>query len=122
MALDIFGVLLAGGGLACAVISVGIAFSKERLAEDAMQIDRKINEMKIALTTAKIPAEQIPGLLRVHRAAVVSDASLTHFFIVSFMFLLSLVAALVGLIIILWGKLCASTKVARAGVNAPANA
>jgi hypothetical protein len=104
-ALEVFGVLLCGMGLCFAVGIVGVSYSQEEVVKEKHQLLTQIHEMKSALAVAKVPEEQIPGLLRVHKAALVSEATHEHFIILSFFVLLSLLVSSVGLIVMLWAKL-----------------
>jgi hypothetical protein len=108
--LEIFGILLCGVGLCFAITFVGLGWSDEQLAKEKQQVATKLDEMKSTLTAAKIPAEQISGLLRVHKAALVAEATHTHFILLSFFILLSLLVSSVGLTVFLWGKLRALTR------------
>ena len=99
------GILLSGMGLCFALAFVAVNYSEERLAKEKQQLTAKMDEMKSALATAKVPPEQIPGLLRIHKAAVVSESTNEHFIILSFFILLSLLLSSVGLIVVLWAKL-----------------
>ena len=83
-ALELFGILLAGTGLCFAIAFVGIGFSEEQLVKDKRQAALKLDEMRNALTAAKIPEEQITGLLRVHKAALAVSTSHEHFIVLSF--------------------------------------
>src|SRR5437899_8118304 len=103
--LELAGMFVCGAGLCFALAFTGLSYSEERLAKEKQQLTAKMSEMKTALAAAKIPEEQIPGLLRVHKAALVSDSIHEHFIILSFFFLLSLLVASLGLTLLLWAKL-----------------
>jgi hypothetical protein len=103
--LELLGILLCCIGLCLTITFVGIGFSGEQLAKEKEQVDTEMAEMKSALAAAKIPAEQIPGLLRVHKAALVTKTSHEQLFLVSFFVLLSLLMSSAGLTFFLWGKL-----------------
>ena len=103
--LELLGVLLCGVGLCFALAFIGANYSEERIAKEKQQVVVKMDEMKSALTAAKIPPEQIPGLLQIHKAALVSEVTHEHFIILSFFVLLSLLVASIGLTVILWAKL-----------------
>jgi hypothetical protein len=102
---QLLGIVLSGMGLCFALAFVGVNYSEQRLAKEKQHLMAKMDEMKSALTTAKIPPEQIPGLLRVHRAALVSETTNEHFIILSFFILMSLLVSSVGLLVVLWAKL-----------------
>jgi hypothetical protein len=104
-ALKLFGILLCILGLLLTAEFVGIGFSDMPRATAKEQVDTEMAEMKSALTAAKIPAEQIPGLLRVHKAALVTKTSHEQLFLLSFFVLLSLLMSSAGLTFFLWGKL-----------------
>jgi hypothetical protein len=108
--LEIFGILLCGVGLCFTITFVGLGWSDEQLAKEKQEVVTKMDEMKIALTAAKVPAEQISGLLRIHKAALVAEATHTHFILLSFFILLSLFVSSVGMTVFLWGKLRALTR------------
>jgi hypothetical protein len=99
------GISLVGVGLCFAVAFGGLNYSEERLAKEKQQVAAKMDEMKSALAAAKVPPEQVPGLLRVHKAALVRGTTNEHFIILSFSILLSLLVSSVGLIVALWAKL-----------------
>ncbi len=50
------GILLGGIGLCFALAFVAVNYSEERLAKEKQQLTAKMDEMKTALTTAKVPA------------------------------------------------------------------
>jgi hypothetical protein len=102
---QLLGMFLSGVGLCFALAFVGVHYSEERLAKEKQQVATKMDEMRGALTAAKVPAEQIPGLLRVHKAALVRETTSEHFIILSFFILLSLLVSSMGLIVTLWAKL-----------------
>ena len=102
---EVLGICVFGIGLCFALASIGVHYSEERLAKEKRQVATKMDEMRGALTTAKVPAEQIPGLLRVHKAALVRETTNEHFIILSFLILLSLLVSSVGVIVTLWAKL-----------------
>jgi hypothetical protein len=116
--LEIFGILLCGVGLCFAIMFVGVGYSDEQLAKEKQQVVTKMDEMKSALIAAKIPTEQIPGLLRVHKAALVAESTHTHFILLSFFILLSLLGSSIGLTVFLWGKLRAATRDERTTADA----
>lgn len=116
--LEMFGIFLGGVGLCFAVIFVGLGCSDEQLAKEKQQVATKMDEMKSALTAAKIPAEQIPGLLRVHKAALVAEAAHEHFILLSFFILLSLLVSSVGWAVFLWARLRAFTRAERTRADA----
>lgn len=117
--LEILGVALCGVGLCFALAFIGVSYSEERMAKEKLELMANMDEMKSALTAAKIPEEQIPGLLRIHKRALVSETTLMHFIILSFFVLLGLLVASVGLTIVLWAKLRAFTHAERIRVDAP---
>ncbi len=118
--MQLMGILLTGMGLCLALAFVGINCSEERLAKEKQQLAAKMDEMKSALTAAKVPPEQIPGLLRVHKAALVSETTNEHFIILSFLVLLSLFLSSVGLIVSLWAKVRTLSQPNPAGkISAP---
>ena len=96
---------MSGIALCFALAFVAVNYSEERLAKEKQQLTAKMDEMKSALTVAKVPTEQIPGLLFIHKAALVSETTNEHYLILSFFILLSLLVSSVGLIIALWAKL-----------------
>ncbi len=103
--LEVFGVFLCGMGLCLAFAFVGVGISHEQVNKDKQRVLAQMDEMKSALIVAKVPEEQIPGLLRVHKAALVTEAAHEHFIILSFCVLLSLLVSSVGLVVILWARL-----------------
>jgi hypothetical protein len=111
--LEMAGIILCGLGLCFALAFVGVSYSEERITKEKQELMAKMDEMKTALTAAKIPEDQIPGLLRVHKSALVSETTHMHFIILSFFVLLSLLLASVGLTIVLWAKLRAFTHAER---------
>ena len=61
--------------------------------------------MRSKLTAAKVPDDQIVGLLRIHKSALVAEAAHENLAITSVLFLLSLVIALFGFVLGLWSKM-----------------
>lgn len=100
-----FGILLCGAGLCLALGSVGASCSQEMLLHEKQQLLGQLDEMKNVLVAAKVPDEQIGGLLHVHKAALVSEAAHEHFIVLSFFILLGLSVSSVGLTVVLWAKL-----------------
>jgi len=117
--LGMFGILLCGIGLSFAIIYAGMVCSDEQLAKEKQQVSTKMDEMKSALIAAKVPAEQIPGLPRIHKAALAVEAAHEHFILLSFFILLSLLVSSVGLTVVLWARLRALTKEAEIRSDAP---
>lgn len=103
--LEMFGLLLCGVGLCFALAFVGVCFSDEHIAKDKQQVATKMDEMRSTLTAAKIPAEQISGLLRVHKEAVATEVAQEDFILMSFFVSLSLLVSSVGLTLMLFAKL-----------------
>jgi hypothetical protein len=120
--LELVGVAICGMGLCFALGFVGVSYSEDRVAKEKQELLARMDEMKIALAAAKIPEEQIPGLLCVHKSALVSETTHMHFIILSFFVLLSLLIASVGLTIVLWAKLRDFTHAGKARVDAPVTA
>jgi hypothetical protein len=118
--LEIVGIALCGIGLWLALAFVGVSYSEKQIAKEKQEVLARMDEMKGALTAAKIPEEQIPGLLRVHKSALVSETTQRHFIILSFFVLLSLLIASTGLTIVLWAKLRALTERMRVDARATA--
>ena len=112
--LETLGIVLCGVGLVMAFSFAGIFRSEEVLARDKQEVLAKRDEMKSALTTAKVPADQIPGLMRVHESALVGRATDEDFIIFSFLILSSLLVASVGWTLILWARVRALTKAVNA--------
>lgn len=103
--LEMFGIFLCGGGLCIALASVGVSYSQEMMTREKQQLLGQVDEMKAALVAAKVPDDQISGLLRIHKATLVNEASHEHFIILSFFVLLGLLLSSVGLTVMLWAKL-----------------
>ncbi len=103
--LHLLGLFLCGMGVCFALTFVALGFSHEEVAKQKHRLLAQVDEMKSALTAARVPDDQIAGLLRVHKAALVTEATHEHFIILSFFVLLSLLVASVGLIVMLWAKL-----------------
>jgi hypothetical protein len=95
--LHLAGICLAGLGICFAVALVANSYSEQRLAKEKQQLVTGMDEMKSALATAKVPSEQMPGLLRIHRTALLREVNNEHFIILSFSVLLSLLVSSVGL-------------------------
>jgi hypothetical protein len=108
--LEIFGILLCGVGLCFALAFVGVRFSDEHIVKDKQQVATKMDEMRSAMTAAKIPADQISGLLSVHKAAIVTEVAQEDFILMSFFVSLSLLVSSVGLTLILYAKLRAQIQ------------
>jgi hypothetical protein len=117
--LEIFGMLLCGIGLSLAVGYAVVACSDEQLAKEKQQVATKMDDMRSALISAKVPAEQIPGLLQIHKASLTVEATHEHFILLLFFTLLHLLVASAGLTIVLWAKLRAFTSEAKIRSNAP---
>jgi len=117
--LEMLGILLVGLGLCFSITFVGVGCSEERLAKEKQQVAAKMEEMRSALAAAETPAEQVPALLRVHKAALVSASTHEHFILMSFFVLSSLWVASIGLTAILWAKLRAITKWEKTRMNSP---
>jgi hypothetical protein len=115
---ELVGISLCGIGLVFALAVISVSFSEERVVKEKQQLMAKMDEMKRALTAAKAPEEQIPGLLRIHKAALVSNASHKHFIIPSVLVLLSLLAASVGLTLVVWAKFRAFAQAEKIRVDA----
>ena len=69
------------------------------------KIQMSVAEMKRRLISAKVPDDQIVGLLRVHKSALVAESAHEHFIVSSFLILFSLVVASFGFTVVLLGKL-----------------
>ena len=117
--LENFGILLAGVGLCSAFAFIHVGFSEEQLEKEKQQVDTRMNHMKSALSAAEVPPGQIPGLLRIHKAAVVSAVTQVQFVLVSFCVLLSLMVASVGFTMVLGSKLRAFTQTERKRIDVP---
>jgi len=120
--LQLFGVFLCGSGLCFALAFVGLGFSHEEVTKQRHRLLAQMDEMKNALVAAKVPEEQIPGLLSVHKSAVVTEAVHEHFIILSFFGLLSLLVSSLGLTVVLWAKLrkfCSPNEPLHATAAAP---
>jgi len=101
-----FGIFLCGTGLCFAIIFTGMIFSDEdSIAKEKRAVATKVEEMKSALTTAKVPAEQIPGLLRIHKSALAVETTHEHFILLSFFILSSLWLTSIGWIVVLSARL-----------------
>jgi hypothetical protein len=103
--LEAIGYLLCWLGFCFALLFVVVCCSEKRLAKEKHEFVIGVAEMKTALIAAKVPEEQIPGLLRVHKSALANHIAHMHFIVLSFFVLLSLWVALLGLVLQLWGKL-----------------
>ena len=108
--MEIVGIFFAGVGVCFAIAVVGVAFDDNRASDEKPKIQQSVEEMKQKLIAAKVPEEQISGLLLVHKGALVTTAVHQHFIITSFLVLLSLLVALLGFTLILLGKLRANTR------------
>ena len=107
-----FGILLCATGLCFAIIFAGMIFSDEdSIAKEKREVATKMEEMKSALTAAKVPAEQIPGLLRIHKSALAVEAAHEHFILLSFFILSSLLVSVIGWTVVLSARIRAFTKV-----------
>jgi len=104
--LEMFGILLCGTGLCFAIIFAVMIFSDEdTIAKEKREVATKMEEMKSALTAAKVPIEQIPGLLRIHKSALIVEKTHEHFILLSFFILSSLWLASTGWTVVLWARL-----------------
>ena len=117
--MELVGITLCGLGFCFALTFVSVSYSEKRVAKEKQELMAKMDEMRSALTAAKIPEEQMLGLLRVHKSALVSETTHMHFIILSFFVLLSLLLGSVGLTIVLWAKLRAFTHAEKLRVDAP---
>lgn len=116
--LELLGISIAGVGVCFAISFIGIGYSQERTAKEKGQLMASMDQMKRILVEAKTPEEQIPGLLRIHKAALVSEANQKYFILLSFLVLLSLLVASIGVIIVLWAKIRSIAQVERTRVDA----
>ena len=103
--LEFIGISFCILGLCAAITFVAAVFSPEQLTKDRQQVLAQVDEMKQALVAAKVPEEQIPGLLRVHKAALANTIGCEDFIVLYFLVSLSLWVSSLGLIIALWAKL-----------------
>jgi len=107
---ELLGVVLLGLGLCFAVASVGIGFSNEVILQDKERILRESHEMKSALIAAKVPEEQIPGLLRVHKDLLAGQTAQQDLMTTYSMALLGLIVACFGSSIVLFSRLKTSAQ------------
>ena len=107
--LEFVGMLLLGAGFSFAIGFVGIAFDDQRAKDEKPRIQQSVEEMKAKLTAVKIPDDQLAGLLKVHKSALVTEAVHMHLITSSFLILFSLLVASFGFSLILLGKLRAIT-------------
>jgi hypothetical protein len=108
--LEILGLLFVWLGISFAIAFPAVGFSEDHLAKDKQQIAAKMDEMKNALSAAKIPDEQIIGLLKVYKVVTAEDVGHEDFILMSFSILLSLLTALFGWVIVLRARLRTVTK------------
>ena len=101
---EIAGIFLCGVGVSFALTFVGLGFSEEILTNQKHRVAESVKEMKSALATAKVPDDQITGLIRIHKAALASQAAQEHFLALAFFILLSLLVAAFGFTVILWAR------------------
>jgi protein-S-isoprenylcysteine O-methyltransferase Ste14 len=90
------------------------------VAKGKLQVSAQVNEMQRTLTDAKIPAEQIPGLIRIHKSAVANSVAHLDLVVVSFMIFVGLLTTSFGLIITLWARLRLLTKAEPTNQASPA--
>jgi hypothetical protein len=104
-ALELLGLVLLGLGLCFTVASVGIGFSNEVILQDKERILRETHEMKTALVASKVPEDQIPGLLRVHKDLLAGQTAQQDLMIMSCMALSGLIVASFGSSLMLFSRL-----------------
>jgi len=120
--LELSGALLLCAGFSFAVAGIGIASSERFVERDRERLAQELDGMKTKLVAAKVADDQIVGLLRVYRSAVVQQLAQQHLLIVGALILFSLLAASFGFSIMLWSKLRALSRRERTTVREPSAA
>jgi amino acid transporter len=103
--LKFFGAFLIWAGLSFAVAGVSIAASERFIERDRVRLAQELDGMKSKLVAAKVAENQMEGLLRVYRSAVVQQLTQQHLMIVASLVLFSLLVASFGFSLTLLGKL-----------------
>ena len=103
--LEIAGIAMCGLGICFAVACVGLGLDSQRAKGEKTRIEQSVEEMNKKLRGAKIPDDQIAGLLQIHKRTLAVEAVQEGFIITTFLLLLSLVVASFGFSLVLLGKL-----------------
>ncbi len=103
--LELLGFLLLGMGFCFAVAWGGKCFSKQEIEQEKAEAVRELENVKSNLIAAKIPEDQIAGLLRIQKRAIVGETTVRRFAILSSLSLFSLMVASFGFSIVLWSRL-----------------
>jgi hypothetical protein len=103
--LELFGVVLCGAGICFAVAWGGKLFSKQEVDQEKREAMLEVENVRSNLVAAKIPEDQIAGLMRVQKRTIVGEAVGQRFAILSTLSLLSLIVASFGFSVVLWSRL-----------------
>src|SRR5437773_1220286 len=103
--LELLGVLLIGAGFCFAVAWGGKCFSKQEIEQEKSEAVLELENVKSNLLASKIPEDQIAGLLRLQKRAIVGETTVRRFAILSSLALFSLTVASFGFSIVLWSRL-----------------
>jgi hypothetical protein len=98
------GYLLFGCGAIFAIFSLGRGFSEDSIPKEVAAVESRTAEVMTSLDSAGLNDTQQSGVAVAVRKLVVAAQSNQHFLLVSFFFLSSCIAALLGQIMTLWAK------------------
>lgn len=114
---EIAGMVVLISGLCLALVFILLAFDDKDLQANKLEVQKSVEEMKTNLVAARVPDNQVAGLLRIHKNARANEVGNQHFIVVSFLFLSCLIVASFGFSLMLFGKLRASAAASRASTG-----
>ena len=102
---ELCGWLCVWAAFAFAIAGVSFAFSEKIANHSKASLEREMEDMKTALTIAKISDDQMVGLLNVYRRNFSHHLGQQEFMVVSVLILSSSVVSSFGFSTVLWGRL-----------------